>query len=194
MKNSASILFSVMFSILFAISAIASTLNDPNPEAAPVSPPPAMKKVIVGGDIGATFGNYTEVRISPMVGYRFSKYVSGGIKGTYRHSWNKISQNTPNEATIQTNSFGGSAFLQYNPIPNGYLSAEYSYQVYKNSTTQNTDKNTGVNFLFLGLGYTTVVAPNVFLNAGIKVDVLNDSNSPFENFTPFFDVGIAAGI
>ncbi|MEO8666438.1 MAG: hypothetical protein ABI462_13185 [Ignavibacteria bacterium] len=153
-----------------------------------------MKRVFVGGDIGVTFGDYTEVRLSPLIGYRFSPHVLGGLKFVYRHSWDKIGQNTSNETTLQSNSYGGNVFLQYNPISQFYVKAEYSYQVYKTTTTLNGTEDTGVPFLFLGLGYTKALAPNVYLNAGIEVDVLNNDNSPFESFTPFFDVSIGFGI
>ncbi len=153
------------------------------------------KKVFVGGDIGVTFGDYTEVRIAPMIGYMFSPQVFGAVEFVYRHSWDKIlNQNTAIESTIQSNSIGGSAFIQYYPIRDAYLKTEFSYQVYKTSTTQNLTESVNVPFLFLGLGYTRHVNNNLYFNAGIKVDVLNNQNSPFEDFTPFFDVGIGVGI
>lgn len=153
------------------------------------------KKVFVGGDVGITFGNYTEVRIAPMIGYMFSPQVFGALEFVYRHSWDKIlNQNTSIESTVQTNSIGGSAFIQYYPVRDVYLKTEFSYQVYKTSTTQNLTNDVNVPFLFLGLGYTRHLNNNLYVSAGIKVDVLNNQNSPFEDFTPFFDVGIGIGI
>lgn len=46
-------------------------------------------------------------------------------------------------------------------------------------------------FLFLGGGYSTYLSKAVTFNAGIKVDVLNNKNSPFDDYTPFFDLGFA---
>ena len=74
-----------------------------------------------------------------------------------------------------------------------YLNSEYSYQKYTTETTQGGIER-DVNFVFIGLGYTNELSPNVFLNAGMKVDVLNDQDSPFSDFTPFFEVGIVAGL
>ena len=149
------------------------------------------KKVFAGGDLGMTFGEFTELRISPMIGYNFSKEVLGGVRFDFRLSWDKVvNQNTGSETTENENSIGGTAFLMYTPLKNIYLNGEYSYQVYKNPTSQNPDDTYNVPFIFLGLGYIESISQNAFINAGIKVDVLNHTDSPFENFTPFFDVGI----
>jgi len=159
-----------------------------------LNPSKKMNRVFTGGDVGITFGDYTEIRISPLIGYRFSPEIFGGSKFVYRHSWDKVNQGTSNETTIQRNDFGGNVFLQYNPIKEFYLKSEFSYQSYKSSTTQNTSEKIWVPFLFLGGGYTKYLSSNVFFNAGIKVDVLNDKNSPFDDFSPFFDVGIGVDI
>ena len=39
-----------------------------------------------------------------------------------------------------------------------------------------------------------MISKNLYFNAGIKVDVLNNENSPYEDFTPFFYVGAGIGI
>ncbi|MBK9226594.1 MAG: hypothetical protein IPL67_05965 [Ignavibacteria bacterium] len=140
-----------------------------------------------------TFGDYTELRLSGVVGYRLSREISGGVKATYRSSWDKQVTSSQEEVTATDNSFGGGAYIQYNPAKEFYLLSEYSYQKYTTETTQGGIER-DVNFVFLGLGYTNELSPNVFLNAGMKVDVLNDQDSPFGDFTPFFEVGIVAGL
>ncbi len=162
----------------------------------PLTPSSSTKKVFTGGDIGASFGDYTEVRICPLIGYRISPYVSTGLKFIYIHSWQKINQNQVNPTTLQSNTLGGNVFLTYYPINTFYLKGEFEYDSYKNyATTQSTPATTnGVPFLYLGLGYNKPISKNVNFNAGIKVDVLNNQNSPYEDFTPIFDVGIGVGI
>lgn len=153
-----------------------------------------MSKVFTGGDIGVTFGQFNEVRLSPLIGYRFSDKVSAGVKFVYRHSWEKITPQFGEEYYLNSDAVGGNIFLQYNPVPEFYVKSEYSYQTYKQSTTQSTSGSTGVPFLFLGGGYSKMIKKNLYLNAGIKVDVLNNLNSPFDNYTPFFDVGMTVGL
>jgi opacity protein-like surface antigen len=151
------------------------------------------KPFLLGGILGMTFGDYTELRLSGVAGYRFSREISGGVKATYRTSWDKQVTSSQQEVTATDNSFGGGVYVQYNPAKEFYLNSEYSYQKYTTETTQGGIER-DVNFVFIGLGYTNELSPNVFLNAGMKVDVLNDQDSPFSDFTPFFEVGIVAGL
>lgn len=162
------------------------------------SDPPATsnsKRFFVGGDVGASFGDYSVFSLSPLVGYNFSPEASAGVKFIYVHSWEQVNQNTVNATTLQSNTLGGNVFFQYNPVPSFYLKTEFEYDNYKNfSTTQNTETETGVPFLFLGAGYSTKISRVSTFNAGLKVDVLNNENSPFQDFTSFFSVGVTVGI
>ncbi len=152
-------------------------------------------RIFVGGDIGATFGDYTQISINPLIGYRFSNEVSTGLQFVYNHSWQYINKDQVNQTTLQSNTYGGNVFLQYNPIPSFYMKGEFEYDSYTNyTTTQGTKETNAVPFLFLGAGYSTPLSKNSTLNAGIKVDVLNNENSPYEDFTPFFYVGAGIGI
>lgn len=152
-------------------------------------------RIFVGGDIGATFGDYTQISINPLIGYRISNEVSTGLQFVYNHSWQYINKDQVNQTTLQSNTYGGNLFLQYNPIPSFYMKGEFEYDSYTNyETTQGTKETNAVPFIFLGAGYSTPLSKNSTLNAGIKVDVLNSDNSPYEDFTPFFYVGAGIGI
>jgi len=151
------------------------------------------KPFLLGGVVGMTFGDYTELRLSALAGYRISREVSAGVKATYRTSWDKQETSSQEQVTATDNAFGGGVYIQYNPAKEFYVMSEYSYQKYNTETTQGKIER-DVNFLFLGLGYTNELSSDVFLNAGMKVDVLNDVDSPFSDFTPFFEVGIVAGL
>jgi hypothetical protein len=192
------------FICLFVIhsSLYAENLNDDliskknGPKENPFVSKAPYKRVFAGGDIGASFGDYTEVRVSPLIGYRISNYVSTGLKFIYIHSWEQISQNTTSATTLQSNTIGGNIFLTYYPVSSFYLTTEFEYDWYKNySTTQNTSAATnGVPFLYLGLGYSRPISQFATFNLGIKADVLNNANSPYPDFAPIFDVGINVGI
>jgi hypothetical protein len=163
-------------------------------EKASVSKTPG-KRVFVGGEIGATFGDYTQINISPMIGYRFSEEISAGVQFIYNHSWQYINKDQVNQTTLQSNTYGGNMFLQYNPVSNFYLKGEFEYDSYTNyATTQGTKVTQAVPFIFLGAGYSTPISKYATFNAGIKVDVLNNENSPYEDFTPFFYVGAGVGL
>lgn len=181
-----------MFVILSGCAAMAQQVyeNESKAEASGISK--ALPKFFAGGTLGATFGDLTEIRLSPILGYRVSPEFSIAGKVTYRHSWQNATDQAGNSITISEDDFGGGGLIQYFPVKEFYLLSEFSAQKYRTETTQQ-DVERSVNFLFLGAGYSTNLAPMVFLNAGLKVDVLNDLDSPFDNFTPFFDVTIGVG-
>ncbi|MBK6507260.1 MAG: hypothetical protein IPG02_16795 [Ignavibacteria bacterium] len=95
-----------------------------------------VQAVSFRGVLGMTFGDYTELRLSGVVGYRLSREISGGVKATYRSSWDKQVTSSQEEVTATDNSFGGGAYIQYNPAKEVYLMSEYSYQKYTTETTQ----------------------------------------------------------
>ena len=153
------------------------------------------KRVYVGGDLGATFGDYTQISITPYIGYRFSNEISSGLQFVYNHSWQYINKDQVNQTTLQSNTYGGNIFLQYNPTPSFYLKGEFEYDSYTNyETTQNTKETDAVPFIFLGAGYSKTFSKVATFNAGIKVDILNNENSPYPDFTPFFYAGVGVGI
>jgi len=191
----------IILTFIFAINN--STINAADPKGVFNSPlkdysftnKNPSNRIFVGGDIGATFGDYTQISINPLIGYRISNEVSTGLQFVYNHSWQYINKDQVNQTTLQSNTYGGNAFLQYNPIPSFYLKGEFEYDSYTNyETTQGTKVTNAVPFLFLGAGYSTPLSKNSTLNAGIKVDVLNNENSPYDDFTPFFYVGAGIGI
>ncbi len=191
----------IVLIIIFTINVSLSNASDPDQNyeltvsdnTAPPKTP--MKRFYVGGDLGATFGDYTQISISPYLGYRISNEVSTGLQFIYNHSWQYINKDQVNQTTLQSNTYGVNYFLQYNPLPTFYLKGEFEYDSYTNyETTQNTKVTEGVPFIFLGAGYSKAIAKNTYFNAGIKVDVLNNENSPYNDFTPFFYAGVGVGI
>lgn len=183
----------ILFLLLFVSGQLNAQSASNTSASAPEPAPKKIKPFLLGGVAGMTFGDYTELRLSGLIGYRISREISAGVKATYRMSWDKQVTSSQEEVTATDNSFGGSVYMQYNPAKEFYLLSEYAYNKYNTETTQGKISR-DVNFLFLGAGYTNEFSPNVFLNAGLKVDVLNDQDSPFNDFTPFFEVGIVAGL
>lgn len=154
-----------------------------------------VKKWFVGGNVGATFGDYNQISITPLIGYQFSPELSSGLQFIYNYSWQTVNEGQTNQTSINSNTFGGNVFFQYNPIREFFLKAEFEYDSYSNfQTTQNTTINQAVPFLFLGAGYSKAISKIATINAGIKFDLLNNINSPYESGTPFFYVGTGIGI
>ncbi len=69
-------------------------------------------RLYVGGTFGLGFGTYTNIDLSPMVGYNFNRHLSGGVGMTYMfYSYRNGSQ------SIRGNFYGGRIFTRILPLP-----------------------------------------------------------------------------
>jgi len=146
----------------------------------------SMSSIFYGGSLGLSFGDVTSIRINPMIGYRISPKLSAGLTGLYEYNsyrWNGVKQNY--------NNYGGSVFSRYRIIPQFYAHAEFSYISYERIVVG--EDRTALPFLFLGGGYSQRIGPNIYAYAQILFDVLQDSNSPYTEWTPFYSFGVSVG-
>ena len=69
-------------------------------------------KLFVGSTFSLGFGTYTNVDISPMIGYNINRYFSAGLGATYMfYSYNNGAER------IQGNFYGGRIFSRIMPLP-----------------------------------------------------------------------------
>lgn len=99
-------------------------------------------KVFIGGGFGAGFGDYTYVSVSPIIGYRFTNRLSGGMRFMYQYTTFDYIIGGVKEK-YQGNDFGISPFAQflvYGPV---FLQAEYEFlsydALYYDGTTTRTN-------------------------------------------------------
>jgi hypothetical protein len=146
------------------------------------------KKMFFGGSLGFSFGSVTSIRIYPLVGYKLTPKLSVGVKALYEfNSYDYYG------VTQKYNNYGGSLFARFRFIPQAYLHAEYSYVNYELSGFNNEKYRVGVPFVFLGAGFSQRIGKSSYAYAEILFDVLNDSNSPYAEWTPFYSVGVSVG-
>jgi len=89
---------------------------------------PDNSKWYFGGNIGVNFWNdYFLISAEPMAGYKVTSKFSLGAKLNY--SFRKDNNSAPQNFTY--NNYGGSIFARYNPVPRGYLHAEFNFINYK---------------------------------------------------------------
>jgi len=150
--------------------------------------PSAVSKVYYGGYVGATFGDYSSIELSPMVGYHVSPVVSAGVRFTYEYLWADV-----NGQNYDASNYGGSVFALARVHPKVFLQAEFKYMSYETVSVLSTDDREWVPFLYLGGGYVQPLGGNVSLVASVLVDVLQDENSPYEDWSPEFSIGVIAG-
>lgn len=139
-----------------------------------------LKKLVLGGNIGAGYANGWNINLSPTVGYKFTNTTIGGVGITYNYAdFNNPYYN--NRTTYNTT--GGRIFAQQLLFQNLYAHAEYEYLSYE--VKVRTDDGRIVNQfeatapgLLLGggysssfgngLGFTTEVLYNVLYRSGIS--------------------------
>ena len=147
---------------------------------------PSFKKVFFGGSLGLSFGSYTSIRVYPMIGYKLTPKLSTGVKFMYEYAKHSSSSNT-------YNNYGGSLFARYRIIPQIYVHAEYNYMNYQGYNYINEGYRYAVPYLFVGGGFVQRIGKNSYAYAEVLFDVLNDSNSPYNEWNPFYSVGVSVG-
>ena len=146
----------------------------------------SYKKVFFGGSLGLSFGSYTSIRVYPMIGYKLTPKLSTGVKFMYEYAKHHSSSNS-------YNNYGGSLFARYRLISQIYVHAEYNYMNYQGYNYLNEGYRYAVPYLFLGGGFAQRIGNNSYAYAEILFDVLNDSHSPYNEWNPFYSVGVSVG-
>ena len=154
----------------------------------PNTPTMAARDIYFGGGIGFSFGNYTRISVKPIVGYKITPKLSVGLSVEYEYITDKRYS-----STLTASNYGGSIFSRFRVIPQLFLHAEFAYMSYQYRVSDFTSDRTGVPFLFVGAGFSQQISPGVWAYAQVLFDVLQDSNSPYKEWEPFYSVGVGVG-
>lgn len=137
-----------------------------------------------GGTFGLSIGSYTMVGLYPLVGYKVTPKLSAGLKLTYQYV-----SDSRYASTYTSSNYGGSVFSRYRLLPKIYTHIEYetiNYDFYDSSRGW-------VPFLYVGGGYSQRMGGKTWLNFQVLFDVLQDSQSPYSDWDPFFSLGVGVG-
>jgi hypothetical protein len=156
--------------------------SSPAPEKAPT-------KVYFGGTIGASFGDYLRISVTPMIGYKVSPKASIGLRVGYEYV-----SDSRGITTQSYHNYGASVFTRYFLIPQLYAHGEFAYYSYGFSTNTTTGEREWVPFLLLGAGVRQPMGDSVSFIVEILFDVINDDKSPYSKGSPFISVGIGVGL
>lgn len=135
-----------------------------------------------------TFGSYTVIGVEPMIGYKATPKLSTGVKARYNYI--KDDRYTTSRTT---STYGGSIFGRYLVTPTFYAQAEAASYNYEYFYIGGGSEREWVPFLFMGGGYIQPLGERTWLNIEILFDVLQDSKSPYDDWEPFFSIGIGTG-
>jgi hypothetical protein len=149
---------------------------------------PFESKFYYGGFVNLTFGSYTVIGLEPSVAYKFTPRLSLGTKLTYEYIHEK-----QGSYVYEESNYGFSIFNRMRVTPRFYTHVEYSAMNYKFYNEVSTGERKWVPFLFLGGGFSQPVTQNTWFNAEVLFDVLQNENSPYEDWAPFYSVGFGVG-
>lgn len=142
-----------------------------------------------GGYLNLTLGSYTAIGIEPMVAYKITSKLSVGTIATFEY----ISDKTNSGYRYSSSNYGASLFGRYRVIPQFYFHTEFSEMYYKTHQTGGYNTHYWVPFLFVGSGYSQQISENIWFNTQILFDVIQNENSPYKNWVPFYSVGFGVG-
>lgn len=155
-----------------------------------------------GGEFSASFGSYSQVTIAPSIGYKFNNMFSTILKVGYSRAWQSDYKDASG-SSLGYNQFGGSITLRFAPVRQFYALLEPAYYSYESpvlvtpvsGTSYYYDKERReVPFIYLGAGFFQQI-PNsrAGITGELKVDLLNDKNSPYKAYSPVYSVGVVYG-
>jgi len=145
-------------------------------------------RIYYGGNVGLSFGSYTMIGLYPLVGYKVTDKLSFGGKIGYEYI-----QDKRYEPSYSSSNYGASIFTRYRIIPRLYLHAEYAGLNYAVRDIDGEAKREWIPFLFVGGGFSQSLGNHAWLNLQVLFDVLQNENSPYSSWEPFFSVGIGVG-
>ncbi|MBR8537319.1 hypothetical protein KDU71_17250 [Carboxylicivirga sediminis] len=150
---------------------------------------PLKDKLFTGGSVGLTFGDYTNVMISPVVGARLNPKVYAGLGIEYQYTKDK--RYNP---ALTYNQFGGRIFAQYNIVPNLFAHGELAGYSMERYTTLSKKERNFVPFIYFGGGYRQMISERSFVSVQVLFDVLQHKYSPYKAWEPIFSIGFGVGI
>lgn len=145
-------------------------------------------KMYFGGYVNASIGSYTAIGVEPLVGYKLTQKLSVGGKLSYEY----ISDKRYDEDYSASN-YGFSLFSRIRVTQRLYVHAEYSAMNYKLFNETGGSDREWVPFLFLGGGLSQPISKNTWVTAEVLFDVLQNENSPYKSWEPFFSIGFGVG-
>ncbi len=141
---------------------------------------PLIDKLFFGGNFGASFGRWTFVDISPMVGYRVTPKFSLGLGATYQYQrQNDINNNFLWKQSI----YGGRLFSRYD-IANDFLGVGnlFAHAEYESLFAKFAFNNVS------GTSENTTLFPAFFIGGGLAFPIGNRSAFTISAlYNPFYD-------
>ena len=157
------------------------------------------ERLVIGGSLGASFGDYTFVNLSPQVGYMFNKYLTAGVGINYVHQSIKTYQYGLNDYVYKEKySYAGmNIFGRVFPVRFLFISAQpelnYSWGKIQFNDSYSPDPDIKQDGKFVPsflVGAGAVLSPNGKggMYISVQYDVIQDNRSPYGT-KPYLNIG-----
>ncbi|MEM6523905.1 MAG: hypothetical protein AAGF85_06065 [Bacteroidota bacterium] len=177
-------LFLVLLFSVVGITATAQNTNDIEERS------PLRDRIFFGGNLGFAFGDITFVEVAPLVGYRVTDKLSGGLQVQYRYRNDK--RFTPD---LDATDYGANVFARYNLPAPFFLQAEYEYLNFEFFDTQRDTQRESFSSFLVGGGMAQPLGRRAFLVVTALYNLSYDDTEeprPYDN-PLVLRVGINAG-
>lgn len=151
---------------------------------------PVRDRIFFGGNLGFSFGDITFIEVAPLVGYRITDKLSGGLQVQYRHRNDK--RFTPD---LDATDYGANLFARYNLPAPFFLQAEYEYLNFEFFDSQLDTERDSFSSVFIGGGMAQPLGKRAFVIVTALYNLSYDNNEeprPYDN-PLVLRVGINAG-
>lgn len=152
-----------------------------------------VDNIVVGGNLGAQFGQATYIEASPIVGYRITEMLTAGVGFTYQYF--SENYNLATFADYKAQVLGPRVFVQHDLIYGLFAHAEFEHSWVKFTYEDPTygEYTNDVSALFLGMGYNYEVGSNSRFQIMLLYDVLHNIESIY--YSPWvvrmgFNIGL----
>lgn len=201
MKSKSAELFSLLSFFLFAISidviAQDTTSAPPNYKPEDENKIPFGQRLVFGGGLGLQFGDQTMIDIEPIIGYKITPQLIGGIGVKYIYYNTKYyyyySNGTSQLVEYSTNIYGGSVFGRYYFIENVFGHVEYEVLSLEVPDDFNYGEyvRTNITSFLVGGGYSQALGENASIGISVLYNLTEDNYSPYSN--PIIRIGFGFG-
>lgn len=138
-------------------------------------------KVFIGGNFGVTFGSYTNVNVSPMIGYKFTDKTLAGISLTYQYV-----KDSRYAVEFSSSIYGAGLWGRQFVTDNIFLHAEYELLNYEKYFAGKTNERAWLGTGLVGGGYRYEL---LYVTA-LYILNHNTNNSPYGTVPYVIRIGV----
>lgn len=143
----------------------------------------SMDRIFLGGSLGAQFGTFTFINISPDIGYWLTDRFMAGVGGRYMYFNDRV-------FNFNTSIVGASAFGRY--LITDEIFGHVEYEVLNGRFDPTSENTMNVAGLFVGGGYMQMFGDRFFSGIMVLYNLNDNIYSPYTN--PIIRVNFGIGL